>query len=70
MKFKSSLNFTDKHLLKWSLRGIDPSLLNADFKEKVEAKNGLENYCFSIKNTISDEKLKDNIPEDDKKMVE
>ena len=34
MKFKSSLNFTDKHLLKWSLRGIDPSLLNADFKEK------------------------------------
>ena len=43
---------------------------DADFKEKVEAKNGLENYCFSIKNTISDEKLKDNIPEDDKKMIE
>ncbi len=41
-----------------------------EFKEKVEAKNGLENYCFSIKNTISDEKLKDNIPEDDKKMIE
>ena len=43
---------------------------DADFKEKIEAKNGLENYCFSIKNTISDEKLKDNIPEDDKKMIE
>jgi L1 cell adhesion molecule like protein len=43
---------------------------DAEFKEKVEAKNGLENYCFSIKNTINDEKLKDNIPEDDKKMVE
>jgi L1 cell adhesion molecule like protein len=43
---------------------------DVEFKEKVEAKNGLENYCFSIKNTISDEKLKDNIPEDDKKMVE
>ncbi len=43
---------------------------DAEFKEKVEAKNGLENYCFSIKNTISDEKLKDNIPEDDKKMIE
>jgi L1 cell adhesion molecule like protein len=43
---------------------------DAEFKEKVEAKNGLENYCFSIKNNINDEKLKDNIPEDDKKMVE
>ena len=43
---------------------------DADFKERVEAKNALENYCFSIKNTISDEKLKDNIPEDDKKMIE
>ena len=43
---------------------------DVEFKEKVEAKNGLENYCFSIKNTISDEKLKDNIPEDDKKMIE
>lgn len=41
-----------------------------EFKEKIEAKNGLENYCFSIKNTISDEKLKDNLPEDDKKIVE
>ena len=43
---------------------------DSEFKEKVEAKNGLENYCFSIKNTISDKKLKDNIPEDDKKMIE
>ena len=43
---------------------------DAEFKEKVEAKNGLENYCFSIKNTINNEKLKDNIPEDDKKIVE
>ena len=43
---------------------------DVEFKEKVEAKNGLENYCFLIKNTISDEKLKDNIPEDDKKIIE
>ena len=43
---------------------------DSEFKEKVEAKNGLENYCFSIKNTISDEKLKHNISEDDKKMIE
>merc|ERR1712159_898420 len=36
------------------------------FKQKVEAKNGLENYCYSMKNTLGDEKLKDKISEDDK----
>merc|ERR1712110_668118 len=28
-------------------------------RKKVDAKNGLENYCFQIKNTLNDEKLKD-----------
>jgi len=28
-------------------------------KKKVEAKNGLENYCYSIRNTLKDEKLKE-----------
>merc|ERR1712212_1400338 len=28
-------------------------------KSKIEAKNGLENYCYSLKNTIQEEKLKD-----------
>jgi len=36
------------------------------FKQKVEAKNGLENYCYSMKNTLNDDKLKDKISEDDK----
>merc|ERR1712187_1041373 len=36
------------------------------FKQKVEAKNGLENYCYSMKNTLGDDKLKDKISEDDK----
>merc|ERR1719181_84242 len=36
------------------------------FKAKVEAKNALENYCYSMKNTLDDEKLKDKISEDDK----
>merc|ERR1712078_809807 len=39
---------------------------DADFKEKVEAKNALENYCYSMKNTLDDEKVKDKISEDDK----
>ena len=39
-------------------------------RKKVEAKNGLENYCFQMKNTLSDDKLKDKISEEDKKTVE
>merc|ERR1712164_177148 len=38
-------------------------------KAKVEAKNGLENYCYSVKNTLNDEKWKDKIKEDEKKNV-
>merc|ERR1712228_602617 len=38
-----------------------------EFKEKVEAKNSLENYCYSMKNTLDDEKVKDKISKDDKK---
>merc|ERR1719327_2328929 len=39
-------------------------------KKKVEAKNGFENYCFQMKNTLSDEKLKDVFTEDEKKTIE
>merc|ERR1740123_1250793 len=38
-------------------------------KKKIEAKNGFENYCFQMKNTLNDEKLKDKFTEDDKKVV-
>merc|ERR1712012_1270913 len=30
---------------------------------KVEAKNGLENYCFTMRNTLTEEKLKDKFEE-------
>merc|ERR1719169_101575 len=40
-----------------------------EFKKKVEAKNGLENYCYSMKNTLDDDKVKDKISEDDKKKA-
>merc|ERR1711906_71542 len=36
-------------------------------REKIEAKNSLENYAYNIRNTIRDEKLKDKIEEEDKK---
>jgi len=39
-------------------------------RKKIEAKNGLENYCYSMKNTLNDEKLKDKFTEDDKKVIE
>ena len=39
-------------------------------KKKIEAKNGFENYCFQMKNTLNEEKLKDVFTEDEKKTIE
>jgi len=39
-------------------------------KKKVENKNSLENYCYSIRQTIKDEKLKDKITDDEKSTLE
>lgn len=39
-------------------------------KKKIEAKNGFENYCFQMKNTLTDDKLKDIFTEDEKKTIE
>lgn len=39
-------------------------------KKKVEAKNALENYTYSIKNTLKDEKLKDKFQGDEKENVQ
>merc|ERR1719430_1675032 len=38
-------------------------------KERISAKNGLESYCFNMKSTIEDVKVKDKISEDDKKTI-
>ena len=42
---------------------------DAEFKENIEAKNSLEAYCFSMKSTISDDKLADKFSDDDKSTV-
>merc|ERR1712196_62455 len=39
-------------------------------RKKVEAKNSLENYCFQMKNTLNDDKLKDKFTDEDKKTIE
>merc|ERR1711880_26656 len=39
-------------------------------KSKIEAKNGLENYCFTMRNTLTEEKLKDKFESGDKEKIE
>ncbi|CAE7450114.1 unnamed protein product, partial [Symbiodinium microadriaticum] len=39
-------------------------------KLKIEAKNGLENYCFTMRNTLNEEKLKDKFEGGDKEKIE
>merc|ERR1711896_58431 len=39
-------------------------------KAKIEAKNGLENYCFTMRNTLNEEKLKDKFEAGDKENIE
>jgi len=39
-------------------------------KKKIEAKNGLENYTYSIRNTLNDEKLKDKFSAEEKTTIE
>merc|ERR1711909_202573 len=37
---------------------------------KIEAKNGLENFCFTMRNTLQEEKLKEKFEGDDKDKIE
>eukprot|EP00391_Amoebophrya_sp_Ameob2_P010383 CAMPEP_0178988634 /NCGR_PEP_ID=MMETSP0795-20121207/3912_1 /TAXON_ID=88552 /ORGANISM="Amoebophrya sp., Strain Ameob2" /LENGTH=652 /DNA_ID=CAMNT_0020679915 /DNA_START=288 /DNA_END=2246 /DNA_ORIENTATION=- len=39
-------------------------------KTKIEAKNGLENYCFNMRNTLDDPNLKKKFEGDDKDQIE
>lgn len=39
-------------------------------KNRIESKNALENYCYSLKSSISSDEVKDKIPADDKKALE
>jgi len=38
-------------------------------KERISAKNGLESYCFNMKTTLDDEKVKDKVSDDDRKAI-
>jgi heat shock protein 1/8 len=39
-------------------------------RNRIEAKNGLENYCWSLKSSIGSEEAKSKIPEEDRKTLE
>merc|ERR1711959_2555 len=39
-------------------------------RAKIEAKNGLENYCFTMRNTLQEEKLEEKFEGDDKDKIE
>merc|ERR1712165_699074 len=39
-------------------------------KNRTEAKNGLENYCYSLKSSITSPEVEGKIPADDKKKLE
>merc|ERR1712048_1304308 len=39
-------------------------------RSKIEAKNGLENYCFTMRNTLQEEKLKEKFEAGDKEKIE
>merc|ERR1712039_908396 len=38
-------------------------------RNRIQAKNGLEAYCFQMKSTMEDDKMKDKISEEDKKTI-
>merc|ERR1711979_40051 len=38
-------------------------------KERISAKNNLESYCFNMKSTLDDEKVKDKISDSDRKAI-
>jgi L1 cell adhesion molecule like protein len=39
-------------------------------KKKIEAKNALENYCYSVRGSLKDEKIKDKFSSDDRSRLE
>merc|ERR1711871_1405122 len=40
-----------------------------DHRKKIEAKNSLENYCYSMRNTIKDTKFEGKISDEDKEKL-
>merc|ERR1712196_255319 len=64
----------DNNLLgKFHLDGIPPAprgVPQVEVTFDIDAKNSLENYCFTMRNTLNEEKLKDKFEDGDKEKIE
>merc|ERR1712224_105701 len=40
-----------------------------DHRKKIEAKNSLENYCYSMRNTLKDSKFEGKVSDEDKEKL-
>jgi len=38
-------------------------------RDRIQSKNALESYCFNMKSTVEDDKVKDKISEDERKQI-
>jgi L1 cell adhesion molecule like protein len=61
--------FQKKKLKRW-FRMVKCTKMRIKLRKKIDAKNSLENYCFQMKNSINDEKLREKISEEDKQVIE
>ena len=52
-----------------SKEAIEGMVKEANKFHLTHAKNGLDSYCFNMKTTLDDEKVKDKISEDDRKAI-
>merc|ERR1712182_190646 len=44
-------------------------MVDEDHRKKIEAKNSLENYCYSMRNTLKDSKFEGKVSDEDKEKL-
>merc|ERR1711957_779642 len=59
-----------QRLIAWCKKQRSTVLKMRPIDQRLRQKNGLENYCFTMRNTLSEEKLKDKFEGDDKDKIE
>merc|ERR1712050_498929 len=57
-------------LIAWCKRLKNSALKMSRTSRKSKQKNGLENYCFTMRNTLNEEKLKEKFEGGDKEKIE
>ena len=65
--FNAKIRYEQKRLVKEAEKFKEE---DNKVKERIEAKNSLEQYCYQVKQSINDAKLKDKFSEDERKQIE